>query len=110
MDAVPTHTAAKKKPALTFEAAVFAGTFGVPGTAGDGGQATEALVNNPFGVIRGPDSAIYFCELDGECIRRVGRDGLISTVAGCGRTGGGGDGGSALDAEFNKPHEIRFGT
>jgi hypothetical protein len=34
---------------------------------------------------------------------------MYSTVAGCGRTGGGGDGGDALAAEFNKPHEIRFG-
>ena len=34
---------------------------------------------------------------------------MRSTIAGCGRTGGGGDGGGALAAEFNKPHEIRFG-
>ena len=68
---------------LHFEAAVFAGRFGVAGSAGDGGQAVDALVNNPFGVIRGPDGAIYFCEYDGECVRRVGLDGIISTVAGC---------------------------
>jgi hypothetical protein len=97
------------KPGPRFDAVVFAGRFGVAGTTGDGGQATDALVNNPFGVVRGPDRAIYFCEYDGECVRRVGLDGVISTVAGCGRTGGAGDGGSALDAEFNKPHEIRFG-
>ena len=117
-------------PPTHFEASVFAGRFGVAGTAGDGGQAVDALVNNPFGVIRGPDKAIYFCEYDGECVRRVGLDGIISTVAGCvsrtvpsplnspekpswrgrcGRTGGKGDGGTALEAEFNKPHEIRFG-
>lgn len=43
------------KVAVRFEPSVFAGTLGVPGTAGDGGQAADALVNNPFGVIRGPD-------------------------------------------------------
>ena len=101
--------AAAALPVPRFDAMVFAGQFGVAGTSGDGGQAVDALVNNPFGVIRGPDRAIYFCEYDGECVRRVGLDGIISTIAGCGRTGGAGDGGTALDAEFNKPHEIRFG-
>ena len=52
-------------PAVRFEASVFAGTFGQPGTSGDGGPAAAALINNPFGVIRGPDKAIYFCEYDG---------------------------------------------
>ena len=103
------HAAASRPlPAVRFEASIVAGAFGKPGASGDGGPATGALLNNPFGVIRGPDKAIYICEYDGECVRRVGTDGTISTVAGCGRTGGAGDGGPALEAEFNKPHEIRF--
>ncbi len=85
----------------------FAGT-GVRGYSGDGGPATEAQINDPFGVVRGPDGAIYFCEYGGQLIRKVTADGKISTVAGSGKTGYSGDGGPALAATFNKPHELRF--
>jgi sugar lactone lactonase YvrE len=85
----------------------FAGT-GVAGYSGDGGPATKAQINNPFGVVRGPDGCIYFCEYTGQVVRKVDAKGIISTVAGTGKKGSGGDGGSALKAEFNLPHEIRF--
>ena len=65
----------------SFTASIVAGTFGKEGHAGDGGQATAALIDNPFGVVRGPDGALYFCEYDGECVRRVADDGTISTIA-----------------------------
>ena len=35
-----------------------AGT-GVAGYSGDGGPARKAKINNPFGVVRGPDGFIY---------------------------------------------------
>ncbi len=85
----------------------FAGT-GKPGFSGDGGPAVAAQVDNPFGVIRGPDGAIWFCEYSGQRIRRVAADGKISTIAGSGEKGFRGDGGPALQASFNLPHEIRF--
>lgn len=72
------------------------------------GKAAEVSLNNPFGVVRGPDGAWYFCEYDGQVIRRLDGEGRVTRVAGCGRRGGGGDGGPARDAEFNQPHEIRF--
>ncbi|MBG88389.1 MAG: hypothetical protein CMO80_16020 [Verrucomicrobiales bacterium] len=84
-----------------------AGT-GEAGFSGDGGPATKAKINNPFGVVRGPDDAIYFCEYSGQRIRKILPDGTIHTVAGNGKTGYDGDGGPALEASFNKPHEIRF--
>jgi streptogramin lyase len=90
---------------LLLQVATFAGT-GQAGHGGDGGPATSAQLGNPFGVVRGPDGAIYFCEYDGQRVRRVGKDGTISTVAGSGETGAGD--GPALKASFNKPHEIRF--
>jgi streptogramin lyase len=93
--------------ALAAQISTFAGT-GVKGYSGDGGLATAAQINDPFGVVRGPDGAIYFCEYGGQVIRKVMADGKIATVAGTGKAGYSGDGGPALAATFNKPHELRF--
>ena len=70
-------------PASAAVISTFAGT-GVKGFSGDGGPATQAQVNNPFGVVRGPDGAIWFCEYDGQVVRKVTADGKIQTVAGSG--------------------------
>ena len=96
--------------------AVFAGEWtirtvagtGVAGFSGDGGPATAAQLSDPFGVTRGPDGALWFCDYSGQRIRKIARDGTISTVAGNGERGYSGDGGPALQASFNRPHEIRF--
>lgn len=84
-----------------------AGT-GKPGFSGDGGPATTAELDNPFGIVRGPDGAFYYCEYTGQRVRRIGKDGIITTIAGTGKVGFTGDGGPALEATFNKPHELRF--
>jgi streptogramin lyase len=84
-----------------------AGT-GKPGFSGDAGLAIHAQINNPFGLVRGPDKALYFCEYTGQRIRRIDPDGTISTIAGTGEKGYSGDGGFALLATFNLPHELRF--
>ncbi len=85
----------------------FAGN-GTKGSAGDGGPATQAQLDNPFGVVRGPDGNIWFCEYSGQRVRKVTADGKIHTIAGSGQKGYSGDGGPALQATFNLPHEIRF--
>ena len=72
------------------------------------GPALAAELNNPFGVVRGPDGALWFCEYDGHTVRRIDAQGLITTVVGNGRAAFSGDGGSALGASLNRPHEIRF--
>ncbi|MEO6786780.1 MAG: hypothetical protein ABI318_11660, partial [Chthoniobacteraceae bacterium] len=82
--------------------------IGVQGFAGDGGRASTARVDNPFGVTRGPDGALWFCEYTGQRIRKITPDGKIHTVAGTGQKGYAGDGGPALKATFHLPHEIRF--
>ena len=87
--------------------ATFAGT-GQKGGSGDGGPATAAQIDNPFGLVRGPDGALWFCEYTGQRIRKVAADGTISTVAGSSKVGYSGDGGPALQATFNLPHEVRF--
>ena len=85
----------------------FAGN-GTKGSAGDGGPATQAQLDNPFGVVRGPDGNIWFCEYGGQRVCKVTADGKLHVVAGSGQKGYTGDGGPALQATFNLPHEIRF--
>ena len=61
---------------------------------GDGGPATQAQLDRPLGVAVGPDGSLYIA--DGNYrIRRVGPDGIITTVAGMGIRGFAGDGGPA---------------
>jgi len=84
-----------------------AGT-GEPGYSGDNGPAIKAKLNNPFGIVRGPDAALYICDMSNHVIRRVDTNGIITTVVGTGRKGYSGDGGPALKAELNEPYEIRF--
>ncbi|HPA16343.1 MAG TPA: SMP-30/gluconolactonase/LRE family protein [Verrucomicrobiae bacterium] len=89
------------------EIATFAG-IGEKGHGGDGGPASSAQLNGPFGVVGGPDKGLYICDTGNHAIRRVAPDGTITTVAGCGRKGYSGDGGPATQAELNEPYEIRF--
>ena len=70
---------------------------------------SDTQVANPYGVVVGPDGALYFCDLDNQRIRRLDlTTGRTTTVAGNGNRGYGGDGGAATDATLNIPHEIQF--
>lgn len=94
-------------PATAASVATIAGT-GTSGRAGDHGPAAKAQLGNPFGIVRGPDRALYICEVDTHVIRRIDKDGVITTVAGNGRRGWSGDGGAATNASLNEPYEVRF--
>ena len=78
-----------------------AGT-GTAGYSGNGGPATNAMINNPNRImVVGTD--VYFTEQGNACLRKVNAAGIISTVAGDGFSGYFGDGGPATAAEFNAP-------
>jgi len=86
---------------------VLAGT-GQRGYAGDGGAAAAAQLDSPFGIVRGPDGALYICDTGNHVVRRVDPSGVIATVAGTGERGYAGDGGAATKAKLNEPYEVRF--
>lgn len=77
--------------------------------SGDGGPAVQAGIGGPFGVVIGPDGALYICETENHAVRRVDlKTGTISTVVGTGKQGYSGDGGPATQATCREPYEIRF--
>jgi DNA-binding beta-propeller fold protein YncE len=82
-----------------------AGT-GEKGYAGDGGPATQALLNNPFDLAFDPAGNLCFSDTYNHCIRRIDGSGVISTIAGTGESGFAGDGGPALRAQMNQPYGI----
>jgi sugar lactone lactonase YvrE len=90
--------------------AVAAATPSVSTLIGTGSAGhSDREVNNPYGLVIGPDRALYFCDLDNQRIRRFDfRSRRPTTVAGNGQRGYGGDGGPATAASLNMPHEIRF--
>ncbi len=70
---------------------------GTAGFLGDGGPATQARVAGPQGTAFGSDGSLYFADWGNGRIRRVGTDGIITTLAGAGQ-GFSGDGGPATRA------------
>ncbi len=80
---------------------------GQKGYSGDGGPATEASLNEPYEVRFDQAGNMYFVEMQNHLIRKVdAKRGIISTVAGTGEQGFGGDGGPAKAAKFSRPHSI----
>ena len=80
-----------------------AGT-GAPGSGGDGGPASKAGLQGPSGVAVDREGDVFISESFGRRIRRVGAvTGIITTVAGTGARGFGGNGGPAVNAELDEP-------
>jgi len=76
------------------------------GFSGDGGPATAARLARPASVMLDVDGSLLIADTRNERVRRVGRDGVISTIAGTGVRGYSGDGGSALGAQLADPTSI----
>jgi sugar lactone lactonase YvrE len=88
---------------------LLAGTPMVPGSTGDGGPATQATLRYPLDVAVGPDGDVFIADTYNHVVRRVDKDGYITTFAGkMGVKGYRGDGGSPTDALLDEPSGLAF--
>jgi hypothetical protein len=85
----------------------FAG-MGAQGFSGDGGPAYDAQFYYPFSVTYAPDGSILVADYSNCRIRKIGQDGVVSTLIGGGsdRT----DGALATDAAIDGPTQVVFGN
>ena len=79
---------------------------GTGGNTGDGGQATSAELWAPGGIAFDSSGDLFIADALNNVIREVTQAGVISTVAGNGTAGYGGDGGPATSAELNDPTSV----
>ena len=84
---------------------------GVGGFSGDGGPATAAMLDCPTRIAFDGFGNLFIADQCNHRIRRVDRNGIITTVAGSGTPGaalGGfsGDGGPATAAQFKHPTAV----
>jgi streptogramin lyase len=100
------HHRVRRLDRKTGELTTVAGT-GEIGYSGDGGPATKAKLNEPYEIRFDADGHMFFVEMQNHLVRRVdAKTGVITTVAGTGKAGFGGDGGLATKAMFKQPHSI----
>jgi uncharacterized protein (TIGR03437 family) len=87
---------------------IVAGTSGKAGYSGDGSIATGALLSAPAGVAVSQDGSVYIADYSNQRIRKVGTDGIVTTIAGTGTAGFSGDGGPASKAQVYNPFTMAF--
>ncbi|HEX5000140.1 MAG TPA: hypothetical protein VFY29_18110 [Terriglobia bacterium] len=100
---VSTHSV--RKVSASGDSTTVAGT-GASGYSGDGGPATAAKLNTPFGLVSDATGNLYIADAFNHRIRKVTPGGMISTIAGTGKPGFGGDGGKAVSAQLNMPASL----
>ncbi len=82
---------------------------GEAGYSGDGGLATRARFNEPYGIAVDNAGNIYVADRHNHCVRRVdGSSGIVTTFAGNGPSGFGGDDGPASRAGMVEPNGLAF--
>ncbi len=78
------------------------------GSSGDGGPATKAEIGfsnweDPTGLALDRSGNLYYSDFSNHRVRRIGVDGIITTIAGTGSGAFGGDGGPAAQAQLSAP-------
>jgi DNA-binding beta-propeller fold protein YncE len=83
---------------------------GTHGYTGDGGPAAQARLDHPFRIrYDEPAGDLYIVDRYNHAIRKIDAQGVMTTVAGTGVAGYGGDGGPAAQAQLNDPLDARPG-
>jgi DNA-binding beta-propeller fold protein YncE len=88
---------------MTAETIELVAGAGTPGYTGDGGSRLTAQLNLPSDVALGPDDALYIADTGNHAVRRIDALGVITTIAGSGTAGFGGDGGPGSAAQLSSP-------
>ncbi len=86
----------------------FAGN-GLPGYQGDHGPATQAEINRVVGLATDAAGNIYLADQNNNVVRKVDTGGVITTFAGTGAAGFGGDTGQATQATLSGPTGVCVG-
>src|SRR6185312_3840189 len=73
---------------------------GTAGFSGDGGPATAAEINQPYGIAVDAQDNIYVADETNQRIRKITAGGTISTVAGTSSGGASGDAAAATSAQL----------
>jgi len=79
------------------------------GTGADGAAAVDGKLDKPFCIAFDAAGNMLIGEYGGQRVRQVDPHGILTTIAGTGEKGFGGDGGPALRALFNCPHDLVIG-
>ncbi|MGW3567992.1 NHL repeat-containing protein [Streptomyces sp. NPDC000941] len=79
---------------------------GQPGYVSDGGPAVATRLSTPSGLAVDPEGNLYIGDWGNHRVRKVTRNGIITTVAGNGTGGYVSDGGPAAVTSLNYPHGV----
>jgi len=79
---------------------------GKRGFGGDGGPAIRSNLNWPTGIAIDAQKNVYIADIQNHRVRKVTPEGMITTFAGTGRRGYGGDGGPATQAQLSLPYDV----
>ena len=79
---------------------------GVMDHSGDGGLAVNASIKASEGIVVDSNGTIYFSEFNGNCIRKIDPQGIITTIAGPGNYVDLNDGGPAINASIFGPESL----
>ena len=80
-----------------------------PGYSGDGGPALKAQIKNPGGIVFDAAGNLFLADTDNHVIRKIGLNGIITTVVGTGHAGCPAEGQPARDAPLRDPTSVVIG-
>lgn len=79
---------------------------GTSGYSGDGGPATNAAFLGPYGLALDPAGNVFVSDLGDACVRKVGTNGIVTTIVGTGTRGTPSDNVPAAGTSLDYPRGI----